>query len=1017
MYRYFSACMTLLMIGGCLLGSKQSHEKPDNKIGISLESEFGKMMVDLRERSISKNHGVPLKDVITKAGLNSSHGRRSLKNLSDSGNKGRWGTGRQQEPGMWFSIHLPKPIEIKSITMNHGISINDFPRVYEVYFSNDGKNWGEPVTKGKGEKYKTLIKDLAGTTKHIKILQTGKSDIYHWSIYELKINGISIASLKNPIREIWKEYPHQTAWLTQDALINREEARKNGSYNINKDILTFFQSETKPEDFLKRILENSIEDLKERKEVFSVRYDEWSKSPEKDILEGFKLYEEACRERRKQRLAPLLSKTNEIIFATRPTFGGIFYINETSGTKYPSNLCRIDLSPEKNRSFAKVSILVDSRNGMMRNPDVSYDGKRILFAWRKTTDGISSRAIAPDTGNYQIYEMELATGKIRQLTTDETYGANKEPIYLPDDNILFNSQRIVQHITCGWGDCSNFYLMNKDGKYQRRVGFDQTNTVDPTVSNDGRILYLRRDYNDRGQTGAHALFQMNMDGTAQTEYYGNQTGSPNSFQRPAAIPGSNKIFIILGGYHTEEGGQLAIMDVKKGRQNDEGLIRIPQGDKPPTSEYGNDQYGKHGIQYTCPRAISESELIVCRSEKWGRRGAHYRIFFMNSDGERELLASDPHTSCMDPVLVMARPKPFARPSVLDYRKKKGTFFVQNVYLGAAAQGIKPGTVKRIRVIEMLFKHDTIHAGLASGPGGRVHSVTTPGHGLASFDTKRIIGSATVYKDGSAMFEAPARKPLYFQLLDERNRVIQTMRSWVTLMPAENFSCVGCHEDKNDTPVLQHKVIAMEKGPEKLKPFYGEPRPFNYVQEVQPVFDKYCVSCHKPGGKGKNLDLTGTMLEDKRYGRNFATSYIKLTTARPGPTPEKYAYWGSSIKEWSRRGAKQPDEPNRYIHYWTRLNLMGPKPPYFSGSIKSGMIKKLEEGHVKDLPQEAFDRIQAWIDLNIPYVGNYMDNNNWTEDLRKRYKAKIAERKRNEAIEAKAIEEFIKDGQPSSINSM
>lgn len=96
--------------------------------------------------------------------------------------------------------------------------------------------------------------------------------------------------------------------------------------------------------------------------------------------------------------------------------------------------------------------------------------------------------------------------------------------------------------------------MNKDGKYQRRIGFDQTNTVDPVLINDGRILYLRRDYNDRGQSSANALFQMRIDGTNQSEYYGNQTGTPNSFQMPAPIPGSRKIMIVLGGYHNNQGG-------------------------------------------------------------------------------------------------------------------------------------------------------------------------------------------------------------------------------------------------------------------------------------------------------------------------------------------------------------------------------------------------------------------------------------------------------------------------------
>ena len=43
----------------------------------------------------------------------------------------------------------------------------------------------------------------------------------------------------------------------------------------------------------------------------------------------------------------------------------------------------------------------------------------------------------------------------------------------------------------------------------------------------------------------------------------------------------------------------------------------------------------------------------------------------------------------------------------------------------------------------------------------------------SWDVKHVLGDATVYEDGSACFEVPARTPVYFQALDvkvaERNR--------------------------------------------------------------------------------------------------------------------------------------------------------------------------------------------------------------------------------------------------------
>jgi len=918
-----------------------------------------------------------------------------------------------QKPGMFLSVQLNAPLEIGSITMDHGSDKHGYVRGYEIYFSDNGKQWGQPVVTGEGAPVKTTIQNLKGTARWIKIQMKGKNS--SWTIKDLLINNVSLRLGGFDMKQMWDEFPVQTAWLTQDAVLDREAARKNSEYNVGNDILEYFEAaDTKL--FLKRIITNALSDSGAQAALYKQQFDQMIAGDVTDS-ELFALYELVCKVRRKERLKPLLAKTKQIIFAKRPIFGGIFYVNEMSGSKYPTELSSIDLTPELSGEFAEVTTFFDSQNGMVRDPEISFDGKKMLFAWRKTRKDISMfKSYAPETGNYQIYEMDLATKKIRQLTTDETYGANKEPLYLPDGNILFNSQRIVQHITCGWGDCSNFYLMDKDGNYQRRIGFDQTNTVDPVVSNDGRVLYLRRDYNDRGQTAAHALFQMRPDGTMQTEYYGNQTGNPNSFQMPAPIPDSKKIMVVLGGYHANQGGQLAIMNVSNGRQNADGLIRIPQGDKPPTSERGHDKYAKDGIQYSFPQPISETEFVVGRSDAWGTADEQYRIFFMNSKGERELLASDADTSCMNPVLVMPRKKPTVRPSMVDYTKKTGTMYVQDVYKGSAAKGIKPGSIKKLRVVEILYKHDTVRFGMAGGQGGGAHSVTPSGHGLASFDTKRILGEATVYEDGSAMFEVPARVPVYLQMLDGNNRVVQTMRSWTTLMPGERFSCIGCHEGKDETPVMGGKVtMAFKKGVEKLKPFYGETRAFSYLKEVQPVFDKHCVKCHKQGEKaGNKLLLTAEpFVNEKLTGRRFAQSYVKLAAARPGPDPSKWVVIKSSIPEWNRSGSAKADEPNKYVNYWTRLNTMAPKPPYYAGSITSGLVKKLEEGHVKKLPQEALDKICAWIDLNLVYTGEYNDPTtiNWNKNEIDRYAQRVEERKRNEAIETKAIKTFIDAGQP------
>ena len=227
-------------------------------------------------------------------------------------------------------------------------------------------------------------------------------------------------------------------------------------------------------------------------------------------------------------------------------------------------LCILDMS---GGYYGNVYTLIEDPKGVIRDPDVSYDGKRILFSWKKDDR----------KDDYHLYEMDIATNKIRQLT-DGLGHADYEGIYLPNDDIIFNSTRCVQIVDCWWTEVSNLYIMNKDGKYMRRISFDQVHTNYPQVMDDGRVIYTRWDYNDRGQLYPQPLFQMNIDGTGQTELYGNNSWFPTTIMHARGIPGSSKIIAIFSGHHTRQRGKLGIIDPSRGRQEAEGakLIAPPQ---------------------------------------------------------------------------------------------------------------------------------------------------------------------------------------------------------------------------------------------------------------------------------------------------------------------------------------------------------------------------------------------------------------------------------------------------------
>jgi HEAT repeat protein/type 1 glutamine amidotransferase len=117
-----------------------------------------------------------------------SQENNSTANALDGNADTRWTTGRGMKPGDWFTLDLGAEAVVRKITLNTQNSANDYPRGYEVYASFDGGEWGKPVLAGEGDNPVTeLVFDKPVHTRYIKIVQTGSSDAWHWSIHTLKI--------------------------------------------------------------------------------------------------------------------------------------------------------------------------------------------------------------------------------------------------------------------------------------------------------------------------------------------------------------------------------------------------------------------------------------------------------------------------------------------------------------------------------------------------------------------------------------------------------------------------------------------------------------------------------------------------------------------------------------------------------------------------------------------------------------------------------------------------------------
>ncbi|NDV57312.1 hypothetical protein [Bacteroides sp. 519] len=681
------------------------------------------------------------------------------------------------------------------------------------------------------------------------------------------------------------------------------------------------------------------------------------------IRKAFDVYIKACTQRREQRLASFVKNSPGIIFTKSEVLRPSFYAY-TEGLSDARDECNFfpgsELSLLKmNGIWGQEETLLSDSVGVFRDPDVHFDGKHILFSWKKSQK----------EDDFHLYEMEIPSQKVKQLTAGLGY-ADIEPVYLPDGNILFNSTRGGNAVDCWKVEVSNLFLCNREGKYIRRVGYDQVHTTKPSVLDDGRVIYTRWDYNDRGQIFTQPLFQMNPDGTGQTEYYGANSFFPTTVVHARQIPGTRKIMGTFIGHHTPQHGKLGIIDPEAGRHENEGVTFVAPQRKPEAERI--DKYGQFSDQFQYPYPLSEKDFLISYSPLgyYVGRPIDFAIYWMNVDGERELLAADANISCNQPVMLSARKRPFTRANIVNYNKKNGVYYMQNIYAGNGLDGIEPGTVKKLRIVEIIYRPASVGAAFGVGAGGAGHAFTPVGVGNASWDVKRILGTIDVEPDGSAFFSVPARTPLYFQALDKNNKVVQTMRSWSTLQPGETQSCVGCHEHKNTVPLTSHPMsIAMEKGIRIIEPEGIGERNFSYIKEVQPIWDAKCISCHD--GVKHSMSLKGDLkVVDTQTRRKYSDSYLNLTHARK-TTHDNDSWQGN------------PHHPE--VNWISSLSEPTILKPYFAGSATSNLIKRLENGHGGvTLTKNEIETVSTWLDLLVPFVGNYKEANDWTPDEMKYY---------------------------------
>jgi len=587
--------------------------------------------------------------------------------------------------------------------------------------------------------------------------------------------------------------------------------------------------------------------------------------------------------------------------------------------------------------------------GSCQHLDVSYDGKRVLFAYCHAEAAPKDREEHLERV-FQLYEM-LADGSGLRRLTDGRFD-DFAPRYLPDGRILFVSTRRGGFHRCGRGPCPVYTLAlaEPDGSNPRAISYHETHEWDPAVLNDGRVVYTRWDYVDRNAVQYQQLWTVRPDGSDVRICYGNNTLNPVGVWEARAVPRSSRIMATAAAHHAMTAGSIILVDPTRGVDGLEPLTRLTPDALFPESEVAvsngtGGAWGRTekklatpdterwpGHSYRAPFPLSEKHFLASYSyepligEPSPNAANMFGLYLVDCFGNKELLYRDLNLSSLWAMPLEPRERPPVLQGMTDAEcaaKGEGLFFLQNVY--EAWPELPKVAVKRLRLVQVLPK-TTPH-------------INTPTVGIPNASPgKQVLGTVPVEEDGSAFFRAPAGIPLAFQALDEHGRAVQMMRSITYLQRGEMVSCAGCHEQRTTAPALARTAmaLALARGPSVITPGPDGSKPLSYPLLVQPVLDRKCVSCHNPAKPDGGVVLTGA--PQKQY----TVSYNALAPKVP------YSAWGA---------------PHNNCEPAT-------KPDYF-GARGCKLMTELIRGHQKVvLTAEEIERLATWMDANALFYGTF-----------------------------------------------
>ena len=524
------------------------------------------------------------------------------------------------------------------------------------------------------------------------------------------------------------------------------------------------------------------------------------------------------------------------------TAGGDLYIREKSSPSAPE----INVTSSQTQGQGDVS-----------DPEVSYDGRKILFTMRRN---------AGET--WGVWEYDIARSSLTPISCRAASGVTPpgddvDPAYLPDGRIVFVSNRQVKSQQAnGFAYLDEYerertttlHVMDGNGQNCRQISYNQSHDRNPTVLQSGEVMYSRWDH--VGERNQFSIFFTNPDGTNLFVFYGAHSPG-NSYLHPREMPNGQVISTLMPLSGTNEGGALMQIDIRNFSENCEpgpGVASGCRGQTQPTPRtinfgMGISKYGRFSTPYplwdgtnrvlvtwspSCA-AVDEVNCPTVANPLTGVSEAEestpvYGIYMLNLGNKTmpPVVLAPAGYAVLDPVAIQARPVPNqisdkVLDSTLSAKTSQlgttgvGVLNVKSVYDTDSLERMGNAVLVSGESIPMLGSgvpdiaslKDPLVTRAEDRPARFIRitkavptqrGISRAAIGETEFEMQQILGYAEIEPDGSFKIEVPADIPIAITALDKHGRGFTPHTSWLQVRPGETRTCNGCHSPRRGNAV-------------------------------------------------------------------------------------------------------------------------------------------------------------------------------------------------------------------------